>query len=282
MVFDVMLNWSESWCFCMTWMCSFVKEWDGEMEKICEFCTTLRPLVYCKADAAHLCLSCDARVHSANALSGRHFRTLLCQSCMNRPAYVRCMNHEMFICRNCDRTLHGFSSQHQKLLLKTYMGCPSFKDFAVLWGFELNLLDNCGNGDQFVSSSTCSADMNVSSGSSSRQRTVCFTDHHKLSVLFIRSLTRSTLSVFADKPTKRSSARQQWHSPTNHSFKKTPTHRSDTKSIPVTRQGTSWVPLNSIRHFTKARRGFRSGLPSVSWYKQGSSGNGHFDFTTMS
>uniref|UniRef100_A0A7N0U1X1 B box-type domain-containing protein n=1 Tax=Kalanchoe fedtschenkoi TaxID=63787 RepID=A0A7N0U1X1_KALFE len=131
------------------------------MEKICEFCTALRPVVYCKADVAHLCLSCDARVHSANELSGRHFRTILCQSCRNRPAYVRCMNHEMFICRNCDRTLHGFSSQHQKRVLKTYMGCPSPEEFAVLWGFDMNLLDNLAYGERFVSSSTGVVDKGV-------------------------------------------------------------------------------------------------------------------------
>lgn len=141
------------------------------MDKICEFCTALRPVVYCKADAAHLCLSCDARVHSANGLSGRHLRTLLCQSCRNRPAYVRCMNHEMFICRNCERTLHGFSSQHEKRLLKTYMGCPSPKDFAVLWGFEVNLLDNFAGGDRFVSSSTGSEDKGVLDLSSSLSNT---------------------------------------------------------------------------------------------------------------
>ncbi|KAL9680215.1 hypothetical protein QQ045_018093 [Rhodiola kirilowii] len=142
-------------------LANVVDESDCMMEKICEFCTALRPVVYCKADAAYLCLSCDARVHSANALSGMHFRTLLCQSCRNRPAYVRCVNHEMFICRNCDRTLHGFSSQHQKSQLKTYMGCPSPKDFAVLWGCDMKLLDNFTCGDRFVSSPTDAGDKGV-------------------------------------------------------------------------------------------------------------------------
>lgn len=112
------------------------------MEKICEFCTAFRPVVYCKADAAHLCLSCDAKVHSANALSNRHLRTLLCDACRYRPSCVRCLDHQMFLCRSCDRSLHGLSSQHRKRAVSSYMGCPSAKDFAALWGFELNELDN--------------------------------------------------------------------------------------------------------------------------------------------
>ncbi|KAG7973798.1 hypothetical protein I3843_06G015100 [Carya illinoinensis] len=40
------------------------------MEKICEFCTELRPVVYCKADTTHLCLSCDAKLVSTSCGSG--------------------------------------------------------------------------------------------------------------------------------------------------------------------------------------------------------------------
>ncbi|KAK9223166.1 hypothetical protein WN944_011608 [Citrus x changshan-huyou] len=125
-----------------------------EMEKICEFCTAFRPVVYCKADAAHLCLSCDAKVHSANALSNRHFRTLLCDSCSGNPAYIQCLNHRMFMCHGCDRSLHGASLQHQKRAINSYMGCPSAKDFVAMWGFELNELENSGIlGRSFSSSS---------------------------------------------------------------------------------------------------------------------------------
>lgn len=124
------------------------------MEKICEFCTAFRPVVYCKADAAHLCLSCDAKVHSANALSNRHFRTLLCDSCSGNPAYIQCLNHRMFMCHGCDRSLHGTSSQHQKRAINSYTGCPSAKDFVAMWGFELNELENSGIlGRSFSSSS---------------------------------------------------------------------------------------------------------------------------------
>ncbi|KAK6931551.1 CCT domain, partial [Dillenia turbinata] len=121
------------------------------MEKLCEYCAALRPVVYCKADAAQLCLSCDAKVHSANTLSNRHLRTLLCESCRNRPASVKCLVHQSFVCRECDRSLHGLSSQHQRRGISGYIGCPSAKDFAALWGFELN------GQDPFVSNSSVSS-----------------------------------------------------------------------------------------------------------------------------
>ncbi|PIN23704.1 hypothetical protein CDL12_03568 [Handroanthus impetiginosus] len=121
------------------------------MEKRCEFCMALSPVVYCKADAAHLCLSCDARVHSANALSYRHPRTLVCESCRYQPAHVRCFDHGMFMCQTCD-TSHHVSFQHQKRVISCYTGCPSAKDLAALWGFDLNKFQSNSNGSEEGSS----------------------------------------------------------------------------------------------------------------------------------
>ncbi|KAK6146836.1 hypothetical protein DH2020_020705 [Rehmannia glutinosa] len=119
----------------------------------------LSPIVYCKSDSAHLCLSCDAKVHSANALSYRHPRTLVCESCRYRPASVRCFDHEMFMCQNCDTSHHRVSFQHHKKDISCYVGCPSAKDLAVLWGFGLDELEkNCVAKDQSVCSSLTTAD----------------------------------------------------------------------------------------------------------------------------
>lgn len=131
------------------------------MEKVCEFCSALRPLVYCKSDEAYLCLSCDAKVHLANALSGRHLRTLVCNSCRYHLAYVRCLEHKMLICRDCDQKMHDVSLPHHRRPIRSFMGFPSARDFAALWGFELNEIENSANQDQFASSSSVSADLNV-------------------------------------------------------------------------------------------------------------------------
>ncbi|KAB2624225.1 zinc finger protein [Pyrus ussuriensis x Pyrus communis] len=118
------------------------------MEKFCEFCLALRPVVYCKADAALLCLSCDAKVHSANTLFNRHLRSILCDLCRHFPACIQCLDHKMFMCRACDRALHTIASQHPKRAIGSYTefsytGSPSAEDFAALWGFKLNETDNC-------------------------------------------------------------------------------------------------------------------------------------------
>jgi len=131
------------------------------MEKVCEFCTAPRPLVYCKADSAYLCLSCDAKVHLANALSGRHLRNLVCNSCGHYVAYVLCLDHKMLICRDCDQKLHNVSLSHQKRAIRSFIGSPSAKDFAALWGFELNEIENSARQDQFDSVSCVSAELNV-------------------------------------------------------------------------------------------------------------------------
>lgn len=120
------------------------------MEKRCEFCKGLRPVVFCKSDAAYLCLSCDAKVHSANALSYRHPRTLVCESCRNQPALVRCLDHRMFMCQSCDTVRHS-SLDHSKKIVSCYVGCPSAKDLAELWGFEIKQ----SAADSDVSSLVC-------------------------------------------------------------------------------------------------------------------------------
>ena len=130
------------------------------MEKVCEFCTDLRPLVYCKADAAYLCLSCDAKVHLANALSGRHLRSLVCNLCRCHLAYVQCLDHKILICQDCDQKLHDMSLPHQKRAIRSFMGCPSANDFAKLWGFGLNEIENSAIQDLFASISCVSADSN--------------------------------------------------------------------------------------------------------------------------
>uniref|UniRef100_A0A1J3DX10 Putative zinc finger protein n=1 Tax=Noccaea caerulescens TaxID=107243 RepID=A0A1J3DX10_NOCCA len=109
------------------------------MERFCEFCKAYRAVVYCIADAANLCLTCDAKVHSANALSGRHLRTLLCDSCKTQPCLVRCLEHKMFLCNGCNGEVHGSgSSKHQRRDVRCYTACPPAKDFAVMWGFRVS------------------------------------------------------------------------------------------------------------------------------------------------
>ncbi|KAL5102442.1 hypothetical protein RYX36_006769 [Vicia faba] len=108
------------------------------MGSLCDFCGDQRSLVYCRSDAASLCLSCDRNVHSANALSKRHSRTLVCEKCNSQPAYVRCVEEKASFCQNCDWSAHGTdlsSSTHKRQSINCYSGCPSASELSSIWPF---------------------------------------------------------------------------------------------------------------------------------------------------
>ncbi|KAJ8899514.1 hypothetical protein K2173_018488 [Erythroxylum novogranatense] len=110
------------------------------MGYICDFCGDQRSVVYCRSDAACLCLSCDRNVHSANALSKRHSRTLLCARCNSQPAFVRCAEERISLCQNCDWMCHNTSttaSLHKRQTISCYSGCPSVSELSSLWSFVL-------------------------------------------------------------------------------------------------------------------------------------------------
>ncbi|KAI5080538.1 hypothetical protein GOP47_0003721 [Adiantum capillus-veneris] len=111
------------------------------MEATCDYCGDAPSTVYCAADAARLCLSCDRHVHGANAVSRRHSRTLLCDGCNLRPAFVRCLTENLSLCQSCDTDKHGSSpiaSHHNRLTVEYFSGCPSAAELSQIWGCELN------------------------------------------------------------------------------------------------------------------------------------------------
>ncbi|CAN1236194.1 Zinc finger protein CONSTANS-LIKE 10 [Linum grandiflorum] len=116
------------------------------MGYICDFCGEQRSMVYCRSDAACLCLSCDRNVHAANALSKRHSRTLLCERCSSQPALVRCSEEKVSLCQNCNWMGHGGSSSssnsagssHKRQTINCYSGCPSASELSSIWSFVLD------------------------------------------------------------------------------------------------------------------------------------------------
>ena len=50
------------------------------MRTICDVCEGAPAVLFCAADEAALCRRCDAAVHSANRLAGRHSRVALLPS----------------------------------------------------------------------------------------------------------------------------------------------------------------------------------------------------------
>ncbi|XP_020109419.1 zinc finger protein CONSTANS-LIKE 9-like [Ananas comosus] len=112
------------------------------MGLLCDFCGKQRSMIYCRPDAACLCLSCDRGVHAANALSCRHLRTLLCGRCNSQPAIVRCIEENISLCRGCDWSGHGGSASalgHKMQPINSYSGCPSSAELSRLWSFALEI-----------------------------------------------------------------------------------------------------------------------------------------------
>ncbi|ONK69342.1 uncharacterized protein A4U43_C05F21840 [Asparagus officinalis] len=108
------------------------------MGSLCDYCGEQRSMVYCRSDAASLCLSCDRNVHSANALSRRHSRTLICDRCVSQPAIVRCVDENVSLCHNCDWNGHSglaSASEHKRQTINCYSGCPSAAELSRIWSF---------------------------------------------------------------------------------------------------------------------------------------------------
>jgi len=116
-------------------------------------------MVYCRSDAASLCLSCDRNVHSANALSRRHTRTLLCDRCASQPAMVRCLAENASLCQNCDWNGHIAGSSaagHKRQTINCYSGCPSSAELSRIWSFVSDIPNvapepNCEQGISMMS-----------------------------------------------------------------------------------------------------------------------------------
>ncbi|KAL0719832.1 hypothetical protein Bca4012_069156 [Brassica carinata] len=120
------------------------------MGYMCDFCGEQRSMVYCRSDAACLCLSCDRSIHSANALSKRHSRTLVCERCNAQPATVRCVEERVSLCQNCDWSGHNnnnnssSSNHHKRQTISCYSGCPSSSELASIWSFCSDLVGQSG------------------------------------------------------------------------------------------------------------------------------------------
>ncbi|EOY02900.1 B-box type zinc finger protein with CCT domain, putative [Theobroma cacao] len=108
---------------------------------LCDFCNSKPAVLYCIADSAKLCLFCDQRVHSANALSFKHARSQICDGCKTKPASFLCSNDNLIFCQDCDWNSHNsncsVSALHERSPVERFSGCPSVTELASLLGFDL-------------------------------------------------------------------------------------------------------------------------------------------------
>ncbi|KAK4349032.1 hypothetical protein RND71_031787 [Anisodus tanguticus] len=90
----------------------------------CDVCNKNEASVFCVADEAALCDSCDHRVHHANKLAGKHQRFSLlqpspkqipvCDICQERRAFLFCQQDRAILCRECDISIHKANEHTQK------------------------------------------------------------------------------------------------------------------------------------------------------------------------
>ncbi|KAJ4882731.1 Zinc finger protein CONSTANS [Raphanus sativus] len=86
--------------------------------RACDTCRSTICTVYCHADSAYLCTSCDAQVHSANRVASRHKRVPVCESCERAPAAFMCEADDVSLCTACDSEVHSanpLARRHQRV-----------------------------------------------------------------------------------------------------------------------------------------------------------------------
>lgn len=114
------------------------KDQAPQVQRPCDYCGDSTALLYCRADSAKLCFSCDREVHSTNQLFSKHTRTQLCDACDDSPATILCSTECSVLCQNCDWERHNLSlsSVHDRRPLEGFTGCPSVTELLTILGFE--------------------------------------------------------------------------------------------------------------------------------------------------
>jgi hypothetical protein len=118
------------------------EEAGAETDASCDHCGgPAAAAVYCRADAARLCLPCDRHVHGANGVCSRHARAPLCADCRAAGAVFRRASAEgRFLCSDCDfgrQRGAGESPLHDRCAVQPYTGCPPACELAALLGVPL-------------------------------------------------------------------------------------------------------------------------------------------------
>lgn len=123
---------------------------EEEEEERCDFCGEAKPLVYCRADAARLCLGCDRQVHAANSVSSRHPRSLLCDACRAAAAAIFCPSHRRLLCSNCDYDSHraGGLVHQDRRPVESFSGCPTAAELVSLVGVGIDEKSVVEGGDE--------------------------------------------------------------------------------------------------------------------------------------
>ncbi|KAM6552833.1 hypothetical protein CsatB_013595 [Cannabis sativa] len=96
----------------------------GIVGKPCDSCkSAASAAVFCRADSAFLCLSCDTKIHCANKLASRHERVWVCEVCEQAPAAVTCKADAASLCVSCDADIHSanpLAQRHERVPVEPF------------------------------------------------------------------------------------------------------------------------------------------------------------------
>ncbi|GLU01198.1 hypothetical protein SLE2022_185190 [Rubroshorea leprosula] len=111
--------------------------------KLCDSCKSATARLFCRADSAFLCVSCDSEVHAANKLALRHARVWMCEVCEQAPAHVTCKADAAALCVTCDRDIHSanpLARRHERVPVTPFY--DSVSSVPVKPNGAVNFLDH--------------------------------------------------------------------------------------------------------------------------------------------
>uniref|UniRef100_A0ACD5V9P9 Uncharacterized protein n=1 Tax=Avena sativa TaxID=4498 RepID=A0ACD5V9P9_AVESA len=86
--------------------------------RLCDGCSAVPSVVYCRADSAYLCASCDVRIHTANRVASRHERVHLSKANERAPAMLKCRSDTAALCAAYEAQVHYanlLAGMHQRV-----------------------------------------------------------------------------------------------------------------------------------------------------------------------
>ncbi|XP_037468028.1 zinc finger protein HD1-like isoform X2 [Triticum dicoccoides] len=91
---------------------------EGSWARLCDGCCAVPSVVYCRADSAYLCASCDAQIHAANRVASRHERVLLSEAYKHAPVVLECHADAAALCAAYEAQVHYtnlLAAMHQRV-----------------------------------------------------------------------------------------------------------------------------------------------------------------------
>ncbi|KAK4762008.1 hypothetical protein SAY87_029892 [Trapa incisa] len=89
--------------------------------KPCDSCRSAVAAIFCRADAAALCFTCDARHHSRP--SSDHAHVWMCEVREQAPAAVTCKADSASLCISCDSDIHSanpLAQRHERVPVQPF------------------------------------------------------------------------------------------------------------------------------------------------------------------